>query len=140
MLLAEARAGRERRARIRGEAGIGKTALLAFAEDDCDGIDVLRSTGVQSEYDLPFAALHQLVRPCLSLVELLPSPQAAALRGAFGISFDRADDGFLSSLALLSLLAEAASRRPLLCLIDDAQWLYRSSADALVFAARRLHA
>ena len=94
---------------------------------------MLRCTGVQSEYELPFAALHQLVRPCLSLVEHLPTPQAAALRGAFGISFDRADDGFLSSLALLSLLAEAASRRPLLCLIDDAQWLDRSSADALGF-------
>ncbi len=103
-------------------------------------MDVLRSTGVQSEAEIPFAALHQLVRPCLALIDNLPRPQAAALRGAFGITFERADDAFLSSLALLSLLAEAATKRPLLCLIDDAQWLDRSSADALLFAARRLHA
>ena len=103
-------------------------------------MDVLRSTGVQSEAEIPFAALHQLVRPCLALVDNLPKPQAAALRGAFGMTFDRSDDAFLTALALLSLLAEAATGRPLLCLIDDAQWLDRSSADALLFAARRLHA
>ena len=103
-------------------------------------MDVIRSTGVQSEAEIPFAALHQLVRPYLTLVDNLPKPQAAALRGAFGMTFDRADDAFLTALALLSLLAEAATKRPLLCLIDDAQWLDRSSADALLFAARRLHA
>ena len=103
-------------------------------------MDVLRSTGVQSEAEIPFAALHQLVMPYLALVDDLPKPQAAALRGAFGMTFDQTDDAYLSALALLSLLAEAAARRPLLCLIDDAQWLDRSSADALLFAARRLHA
>ena len=139
-LLADAREGRSGVLVVRGEAGIGKTALLAFAEEESGEMDVLRSTGVQSEAEIPFAALHQLVRPYLALVDNLPKPQAAALRGAFGMTFDRADDAFLTALALLSLLAEAATERPLLCLIDDAQWLDRSSADALLFAARRLHA
>ena len=140
-MLGDAREGRSGVLVVRGEAGIGKTALLAFAEEEAAGeMDVLRSTGVQSEAEIPFAALHQLVRPYLALVDSLPKPQAAALRGAFGMSFDRADDAFLTALALLSLLAEAAATRPLLCLIDDAQWLDRSSADALLFAARRLHA
>jgi DNA-binding CsgD family transcriptional regulator len=139
-LLADARAGRSGVLVVRGEAGIGKTALLAFAEEESGEMDVLRSTGVQSEAEIPFAALHQLVRPYLTLVDSLPKPQAAALRGAFGLTFDQTEDAYLSALALLSLLAEAAARRPLLCLIDDAQWLDRSSADALLFAARRLHA
>jgi DNA-binding CsgD family transcriptional regulator len=139
-LLADAREGRSGVLVVRGEAGIGKTALLAVAEAESGEMDVLRSTGVQSEAEIPFAALHQLVRPYLALVDSLPKPQAAALRGAFGMTFDRSDDAFLTALALLSLLAEAATRRPLLCLIDDAQWLDRSSADALLFAARRLHA
>ena len=139
-LLADAREGRSGVLVVRGEAGIGKTALLAFAEGESGEMDVLRSTGVQSEAEIPFAALHQLVRPYLALIDNLPKPQAAALRGAFGLTFDRADDAFLTALALLSLLAEAATGRPLLCLVDDAQWLDRSSADALLFAARRLHA
>ena len=80
------------------------------------------------------------MRPCLGLLDRLPEPQAAALRGAFGLSFERVEDRFLISLGLLSLLAEASEEAPLLCLVDDAHWLDRTSADALVFAARRLDA
>ncbi len=108
-MLADAREGRSGVLVIRGEAGIGKTALLAVAEAEAEEMDVLRSTGVQSEAEIPFAALHQLVRPYLTLIDNLPKPQAAALRGAFGLTFDRADDAFLTALALLSLLAEAAA-------------------------------
>ena len=139
-LIADAREGKSGVLVVRGEAGIGKTALLAFAEEESGEMDVLRSTGVQSESEIPFAALHQLVRPYLTLIDGLPEPQAAALRGAFGLTFDREDAAFLTALGLLNLLAETATGRPLLCLVDDAQWLDRSSADALLFAARRLQA
>jgi DNA-binding CsgD family transcriptional regulator len=103
-------------------------------------MQVLVGAGVESEARLPFAALHQLVRPILGLAENLPEPQAAALGGALGLATGASDDRFLVSLATLSLLAEAAESRPLLCLIDDAQWLDEASADALVFVARRLEA
>ncbi len=99
---------------------------------------VLSGAGVESEAELPFAALHQLVRPVLRHVDDLPEPQAAALRGALGLAAAACDDRFLVSLAVLSLLAEAAESRPLLCLVDDAQWLDEASADALLFVARRL--
>ena len=99
---------------------------------------VLSSAGVESEAQLPFAALQQLVRPVLGHVESLPQPQAAALRGALGLAEGGSGDRFLVSLAVLSLLAEAAEDRPLLCLVDDAQWLDEASADALVFVARRI--
>ena len=103
-------------------------------------MQVLAGAGVESEARLPFAALHQLARPILSLAENLPEPQAAALGGALGLATGASDDRFLVSLATLSLLAEAAESRPLLCLVDDAQWLDEASADALVFVARRLEA
>ena len=96
--------------------------------------------GVESEAQLPFAALQQIVRPILAHVESLPRPQAAALRGSLGLAAGGSEDRFLVSLAVLSLLAEAAEDRPLLCLVDDAQWLDDASADALVFVARRLEA
>jgi DNA-binding CsgD family transcriptional regulator len=137
-LLDGAREGRSGVLVLRGEAGIGKTALLESAREQAGEMTVLRCTGVESERELPCAALHQLVRPCLGLLDRLPEPQAAALRGAFGLSFERVEDRFLTSLGLLSLLAEAAEEAPVLCLIDDAHWLDRTSADALVFAARRL--
>ncbi|HUJ35136.1 MAG TPA: ATP-binding protein [Solirubrobacteraceae bacterium] len=137
-LLEAARDGHSATLVVGGETGIGKTALLNHAELGAAGMTVLRSVGIESEHELPFAGLHQLVRPCLGLVDRLPAPQAAALRGAFGIGFDQVQNPFLVALGLLNLLAEAADERPLLCLIDDAHWLDRSSQQALVFAARRL--
>ena len=125
---------------ISGEPGVGKSALLEDARDQAGDMRVLSGTGVETEAHLPFAALHQIVRPVLGHIENLPQPQAAALRGALGLAAGGSDDRFLVSLAVLSLLADAAERRPLLCLIDDAQWLDDASADALLFAARRLEA
>jgi DNA-binding CsgD family transcriptional regulator len=124
---------------ISGEPGVGKSALLEEARDLADGMTILSGGGVESETHLPFAALHQIVRPVLHCVESLPQTQADALRGALGLVAG-GSDRFLVSLAALSLLAEAAERQPLLCLVDDAQWLDDASADALVFVARRLDA
>src|SRR5262245_52556827 len=103
-------------------------------------MQVLAANGVESESELPFAALHQLVRPALKHVEALPPPQAGALRGALGLGERTGDDRFLVSLAVLTLLAEFAERRPVLCIVDDAHWLDTPSADALLFVARRLEA
>jgi ATP/maltotriose-dependent transcriptional regulator MalT len=125
---------------IRGEAGVGKSALLEDARERASDMRVLACTGVEAESALPFAALHQLLRPVLRHLEKVPRPQADALRGALGLATGRVDDRFLVSLAVLSLLAEAAEQRPLLCLVDDAHWLDDASADALVFVARRLEA
>jgi DNA-binding CsgD family transcriptional regulator len=137
-LLDGARASRSAVLIISGEPGVGKSALLEDARDQASGMRVLSGEGVESEAHLPFAALHQIVRPVLRHVADLPQPQAAALRGALGLGAGGSDDRFLVSLAALSLLAEAAEREPLLCLVDDAQWLDDASADALVFVARRL--
>jgi AAA ATPase domain len=137
-LLAAARDGRSGVLVIRGEAGVGKTALLDYAAAAA-GMRVLRGTGIESEAELPFAALQLLLRPGLGLLDLLPPPQARALRGAFGLAGTPEAPGadrFLIGLAALSLLSELAGA--LLCLIDDAHWLDRASADALLFAARRL--
>src|ERR1700733_1764388 len=123
-----------------GEAGIGKTALLDAAAGKAAGTRVLRVTGVESEAELPFAGLHALMRPALDEIGALPEPQAAAVRGAFGMARAAVADRFLVGLAVLSLIAELAEHGPVLLLVDDAQWLDRASADALVFAARRLHA
>jgi hypothetical protein len=125
---------------LRGEAGVGKTALLEDARDRARDMRVLAGSGIESEAELPFAAVHQLARPVLQDVDALPGPQASALRGALGAEDGRSGERFLVSLAVLSLLAEAAEERPLLCLVDDAQWLDDASADALVFVARRLEA
>jgi DNA-binding CsgD family transcriptional regulator len=125
---------------LRGEAGIGKTALLDAAAEKASGARVLRVTGVESEAELPFAALHVLLRPVLDEIGALPGRQAAALHGAFGMADAAVADRFLVGLGVLSLVAELAEDRPVLCLLDDAQWLDQASADALVFAARRLHA
>jgi DNA-binding CsgD family transcriptional regulator len=138
-LLTEMRSGRARSLVLRGEAGIGKTALLDAAQARA-GAWVLRVTGVESEADLPFAALHALLRPALDGIGTLPEPQAEALRGAFGIAESAVADRFLVGLGVLSLVAELAEGRPVLLLVDDAHWMDRASADALVFAARRLHA
>ncbi|MEV0611789.1 LuxR C-terminal-related transcriptional regulator [Nonomuraea sp. NPDC050404] len=124
---------------VRGEAGIGKSALLAFSAARA-GARVLRVTGVESESDLPFAALHLLLRPVLEHAEALPPQQAEALRGALGLGGATPGDRFLVGLATLSLLVELSATGPVICLVDDAQWLDGESADALLFAARRLHA
>jgi DNA-binding CsgD family transcriptional regulator len=124
---------------FRGEAGIGKTALLDAAVGKAAGARVLRVTGVESEAELPFAGLQALLRPVVDEIGALPERQAVALRGAFGLA-EAAADRFLVGLGVLSLVAELAERRPVLVVVDDAQWLDGASADALVFAARRLHA
>src|SRR5262245_18075117 len=139
-LLAGARGGRSGALVIRGEAGVGKTALLAYATERAGGMHVLQGVGIESESQLAFAGLHLLVRGVVDCLGALPAPQAAALEGAIGLSAAEAPDRFLVSAAVLSLLAEVAEEGPVLCLVDDAQWLDEPSADALVFAARRLEA
>jgi len=125
---------------LRGEAGVGKSALLQFAMRNADEMRLLRVTGVEPESDLAFAALHQLLRPVLPYVDRIAEVQAEALRIAMGIVPGAAENRFVIALAVLSLLAEVATEGPVLCLIDDAQWLDQSSSDALAFAARRLEA
>jgi predicted ATPase len=139
-LLEGMRSGRAGSLVLRGEAGIGKTALLDAAEGKATGARVLRVTGVESEAELPFAGLQALLRPAVDEIGALPERQAVALRGAFGLAEAAVADRFLVGLGVLSLVAELAEDRPVLMLVDDAQWLDRASADALVFAARRLHA
>ncbi|MGW0065522.1 ATP-binding protein, partial [Streptosporangium sandarakinum] len=139
-LLAAARTGRSGSLVLEGDPGIGKSALLEYAAARAEGLRVLRSTGVETEAEMPFAALHQLLRPELARVRALPGPQALALNGALGLGDAAGDDRFLIGLATLSLLSEIAEDGPLLCLVDDAHWLDRASADALLFAARRLDA
>jgi DNA-binding CsgD family transcriptional regulator len=139
-LLAAARAGRSGTLVVRGEAGIGKSALLGYAAEHAEGMRILRGTGVESESEFPFAALHQLLRPVRECLDAVPARQRSALRAAFGLDNPDGDDRFLVCLGVLSMLAEVAEQRPLLCLIDDAQWLDGPSADALTFAARRLEA
>jgi DNA-binding NarL/FixJ family response regulator len=139
-LLTAARASRSGVLVIRGEAGIGKTSLLQDARERADHMHVLSVRGVEAESELPFAALHQLLRPALDRLDDLPPPQAGALRSALGLGDRSGDDRFLVSLAVLTLLAELAERRPVLCLIDDAQWLDTASADAMLFVSRRLDA
>ena len=123
---------------LRGEPGVGKTALLDFAIDAASDLPVLRVVGVESESELAFAALHQLCAPMLEHLDGLPGPQRDALAITFGLSIAAVPDQFLTSLAVLSLFSEVAAERPLLCVIDDAQWLDRASARALAFVARRL--
>ena len=139
-LLAEVRTGHSRVLVIRGEPGIGKTALLGYAAEAAQGFQVARAGGVESEMELPFAALHQLCGRMLGRLDRLPGPQRDALGVAFGLRAGSAPDRFLVGLAVLGLLSEVAADRPLLCLADDAQWLDQASAQALAFAARRLDA
>jgi hypothetical protein len=123
---------------VRGEAGVGKTALLDYLAGQAAGCRVVHTAGVQSEIEFAFAGLHQLLGPMLDRLGRLPAPQQEALRTVFGISPGPAPDRFLVALATLSLLSEAAAERPLICVIDDEQWLDQASAQALGFAARRL--
>jgi DNA-binding CsgD family transcriptional regulator len=139
-LLDEARASRSGVVVVRGEAGVGKSALLDELAANASGMQVLRATGVQTESEVAFAGLHQIIRPLLGHLDEVPTPQAAALRAALGLGPGAEPDQFLISLASLSLLAAGAETQPLLCLVDDAQWLDAASAHALTFAARRLEA
>ena len=137
-LIAAARVSKGGALVLRGEAGVGKTALLRYAADNADGMRVLRAVGVEWEADLPFSGLHQVLREGLGRLDRLPPPQAAAMRGAFGLSQESVEDRFLICLGALGLLADMAEEQPLLVVVEDAQWLDRASAEALGFAARRL--
>ncbi|HSD01249.1 MAG TPA: AAA family ATPase [Gaiellales bacterium] len=125
---------------LRGEPGVGKSALLAELAEQAEGMLVIRATGVEAESELPFAGVHQLVWPLMERLDEIPPRQAAALRGAIGLDAPAGDDRFLIGAAVLSLLAAAAESSPVLALVDDAHLLDPESADALAFAARRLHA
>jgi DNA-binding CsgD family transcriptional regulator len=137
-LLESVRGGESAVLVIRGEAGVGKTALLRYAARQAAGFRVAQIGGVESEMELPYAGLHQLCAPMLGQVDAIPEPQQAALRVAFGLSSGEAPDRFLVALATLSLLAQVAEDRPLLCFVDDAQWLDSASGQVLGFVARRL--
>ena len=137
-LLEQARLSRSAALVIRGDPGIGKSALLASALDRADDMTTLMARGVESESHLPFAGLHQLLAPALPLMDRLPDPQARALGGALCIAEPSGESRFLISVACLTLLSELAEERPVLCLVDDVQWLDTPSADALLFVSRRL--
>ena len=139
-LLAAVRAGESRALVVRGEPGVGKTALLEYVIERATGCRVERVTGVQSEMELAFAGLHQLCAPVLGRVERLPVHQRDALCAAIGLRGGPAPDRFLVGLAVLGLLAEVAQEQPLVCLVDDAQWLDQASVQTLAFVARRLSA
>src|SRR5579859_3671408 len=140
--VADVRAGEGRALVVRGEPGVSKTALLDYlaGRATSSGCLVARTAGVQSEMELAFAGLHQLCAPMLEHAESLPDPQRAALQTVFGLSAGPAPDRFLVGLAVLGLLSETARERPLVCVVDDQQWLDHASAQALGFAARRLAA
>jgi len=137
-LLEDVRSGRGWALVVRGEAGVGKSALLDYAIRAAAGMRVAQAVGMESEMELAFASVHQLCAPLLDRLEGLPAPQRDALGVAFGLREGAAPDRFMVGLAVLTLLAEEAEDRPLLCVVDDAQWLDRASAQVLAFAARRL--
>jgi DNA-binding CsgD family transcriptional regulator len=137
-VLSDARAGRSRVMVLRGEAGAGKSALLAYVTDQAAGWSIATAVGVESEMELAFSGLHQLCAPLLDNLDQLPTPQRDALGTVFGLTAGPAPDRFLVALATLTLLATTAERQPLACIIDDAQWLDDASAQTLAFVARRL--
>ncbi|MGY3684035.1 AAA family ATPase [Streptomyces sp. TE33382] len=137
-VVAGARAGRSQVLVLRGEPGVGKSALMEYLVGSAAGCQILRATGVESDMELAYAGLHQLCVPMMGHLDRLPGPQRDALAIAFGLSAGSAPDRFLVGLAVLSLLAEEAEERPLVCVVDDAQWLDRVSAQTLAFVARRL--
>jgi hypothetical protein len=139
-LVKAVRAGESRALVVHGEPGVGKTALLDHLAGHASGCKVVRAAGVQSEMELAFAGMHQLCAPMLDRPEALPLPQRDALRTAFGMDAGPAPDRFLIGLAALSLLSHAAEEQPLLCLVDDVQWLDHASAQVIAFVARRLGA
>src|SRR5258706_9711628 len=125
---------------VHGDPGVGKPALLEYAVEVGEDFRVVRAAGVEGEMELDYAALQQLCSPILEFIEHLPDPQRDALGVAFGLSAGQAPSPFLVGLAVLGLLSEAAERQPLLCVVDDAQWLDGASARAFAFVARRLQA
>jgi AAA ATPase-like protein len=137
-LLVAAREGHGRALVVHGEPGIGKTALLEYAIAVAHDFRVLRTVGNVAEMGLPFAALNQLCSPGLETLNCLPEPQRDALGVALGLVAGAAPDRLLVGLALLSLLSQLTSEQPLLCVVDDTQWLDRESAQAFAFVARRL--
>jgi hypothetical protein len=139
-LIDAVRSGESRTLVVRGEPGVGKTALLDYIVEQASGCRVVRAAGIQSEMELAFAGLHQLLAPMLERLELLPVPQRDALRTVFAISPGPAPDRFFVALAVLGLLSDVAEKQPLICLVDDEQWLDRASAQVLAFVARRLDA
>jgi DNA-binding CsgD family transcriptional regulator len=139
-LVTDVRAGSSRALVVRGEAGVGKSALLDYLARRASGCTVARAAGVESEMELAFAGLQQLCTPFLARLEDLPGPQRDALSTAFGLCAGAAPDRFLVGLAVLSLLSQAAEERPAVCIVDDAQWLDAASAQALAFVARRVGA
>jgi hypothetical protein len=139
-LLDGIRKGEGRALVLQGEPGIGKTALLEYLVDAASDITVLRAVGIESEMELAFAGLHQLLAPLLERLDLLPGMQREALEVVFGLRSGAAPDGLLVGLGILSLVSEFAAERPLLCVIDDAHWLDAGSALTLGLVARRLGA
>jgi DNA-binding CsgD family transcriptional regulator len=137
-LISGVRQSESRSLMLRGEAGIGKTALLEYMIESASDLTVARAVGVESEMELAFASLHQLCAPMLDRRRRLPDPQRQALEVVFGLSAGAPPDRFIVGLAVLSLFSEVAEERPLLCVVDDAQWLDRESALTLAFVARRL--
>ena len=137
-LVSAIRRGESRSLVLRGEAGIGKTALLDYLIASASDLTVVRAVGVESDMELAYASLHQLCGPLLDRLERLPAPQRQAMEIVFGLSAGEAPDRFLVGLAVLSLFSEVAEQRPLLCVVDDAQWLDQASALTLAFVARRL--
>ena len=137
-VLASARDGQGGVLAVHGEPGVGKTALLDYAVEAAPDFRVTRAVGVEGEMELPFAALHQFCSPSLHLIDRVPTLQREALEVALGRSAGRAPNPFLVGLAVLGLLSEAAEEQPLLCVVDDAQWLDRASVRVLAFVARRL--
>ena len=139
-LLEAVRVGESRVLVLRGEPGIGKSELVQYVAERASECRVVRAVGVQSEMELAFAGMHQLCVPILGWIERIPVPQRDALGTVLGLSAGEPPDPFLVGLAVLSLLSEAAEEQPLVCLVDDAQWLDQASADTLAFVARRLFA
>jgi hypothetical protein len=137
-LLGAVRGGQSRVLVVSGEPGVGKTALVESVIGSASGFGVMRAVGVESEMELAFAALQQLCAPMLDRLDRLPAPQQDALGVAFGLRAGGTPDRFLVGLAALNLLSQVAEERPLVCVVDDAQWLDRASAQAFVFVARRL--
>jgi hypothetical protein len=137
-LMKDIQRGESRSMVLRGEAGIGKTALLKYLVTAASDLTVVRAVGAESDMELPFASLHQLCGPMLDRLPRLPEPQRQALEIVFGLSAGGAPDRFLAGLGVLTLMSEAADTRPLLCVVDDAHWLDQASALTLAFVARRL--
>jgi len=137
-LIEDIRRGESRSLVLTGEPGIGKTALLEYLVEAASDLVVLRAVGVECEMELAYASLHQLCAPLLDALPRLPAPQREALQIVFGLSAGAAPDRFLVAIAVLTLLSEVADERPLLCVVDDAQWLDHASAQTLAFVARRL--